>query len=668
MKKFIVAALSLAFSVIALGQSYPSPTYNNVAINGTATIPHAAITGGTISGLSPPIPVASGGTNSASASGTALDNITGFASTGFMSRTGAGTYSFTASTGSGSVVLAASPTIASPTVTGSFTATGLVTLADHATQAANTIIGNGTGSTASPTALAVPSCSATTNALTWTSSTGFTCNSSINAATLGGATFAAPGPIGSSTPSTGAFTTVNSAGPNVAGGNITAAYTSPGAYIAARTQSTSIGNQIYNTVTNGGGTDFDATESTVVIPNGSTLTGVNGFGSYVVNQNPASAGSRNGVNYFSVQTCAVNNGGCWAQNAILQDNTTYNTSSFTGINMIGAEYDLTATSTGTNIQGISLLGSSLVQPAGADGFTVGSLSTQNPGVATWSHSFVSSNGSSNVALYGGMLGGTSGNNLASQPIQLAYTNGSGTAYNWTLQALTNGAFNITDGAGATAHSINLNSNVNITAAAQTGANVASDNLLLNYRDASATAQDYQIAVGANQVLSFQSSAGNASAKYFFGGLIQPVSSIGIQGTTAGDNAQAGSIGEHPSSSVSSGSAVALTTATPANITSLSLSAGDWQVCGSIATNPNASTIQTVIEGGVSATSATLPPVTSGALALLNLTFATGAGQSFPVGCTRANITATTTYYLVMLSNFSGSTNSGYGTIWATRMR
>ena len=43
------------------------------------------------------------------------------------------------------------------TVTGSFTATGLVTLADMATQSAYTLLGNATGSTASPTAFTIPS-------------------------------------------------------------------------------------------------------------------------------------------------------------------------------------------------------------------------------------------------------------------------------------------------------------------------------------------------------------------------------------------------------------------------------------------------------------------------------------------------------------------------------
>src|SRR6202158_2913325 len=62
--------LLLAFvSSFAFGQNYPSPTYNNVTINGTATIPHAAITGGTITGLSAPIPISSGGTGAATATG-----------------------------------------------------------------------------------------------------------------------------------------------------------------------------------------------------------------------------------------------------------------------------------------------------------------------------------------------------------------------------------------------------------------------------------------------------------------------------------------------------------------------------------------------------------------------------------------------------------------------
>lgn len=49
MKKILIAVLM--WPLLALAQSYPSPTFQNFTVNGTATIPHAAITGGTISGI-----------------------------------------------------------------------------------------------------------------------------------------------------------------------------------------------------------------------------------------------------------------------------------------------------------------------------------------------------------------------------------------------------------------------------------------------------------------------------------------------------------------------------------------------------------------------------------------------------------------------------------------
>lgn len=53
--------------------------------------------------------------------------------------------------------------------------------------AANTVLANATGSSASPTAFSMPSCSATGNALNWTTSTGFTCQAGL--ATLASPTF-----------------------------------------------------------------------------------------------------------------------------------------------------------------------------------------------------------------------------------------------------------------------------------------------------------------------------------------------------------------------------------------------------------------------------------------------------------------------------------------------
>lgn len=66
-KLFAGLALVLA-SFGAMAQSYPSPTYNNVTINGTATVPHAAITGGSIAGT--PISGSTGAFTNSTVSGT----------------------------------------------------------------------------------------------------------------------------------------------------------------------------------------------------------------------------------------------------------------------------------------------------------------------------------------------------------------------------------------------------------------------------------------------------------------------------------------------------------------------------------------------------------------------------------------------------------------------
>ncbi len=80
------------------------------------------------------------------------------------------------------------------------------------TGATNTVLGNKTSATAAPTYMAVGTCSTAASALKWTTNTGFGCNTSIDAATLGTATFAAPGAIGGGTASTGAFTTISATG------------------------------------------------------------------------------------------------------------------------------------------------------------------------------------------------------------------------------------------------------------------------------------------------------------------------------------------------------------------------------------------------------------------------------------------------------------------------
>lgn len=86
--------------------------------------------------------------------------------------------------------------------------TGDLPFANLTQGATNTVLANATSGTADFAAFAMPSCDTATKALQWTTNTGFVCNSSINAATLGGATFAAPGTIGGGTPGAATFTTL----------------------------------------------------------------------------------------------------------------------------------------------------------------------------------------------------------------------------------------------------------------------------------------------------------------------------------------------------------------------------------------------------------------------------------------------------------------------------
>lgn len=99
-------------------------------------------------------------------------------------------------------------TLTSPALGGTVTGNNTIPLAILAQAATNTVLGNFTSGTANITAQNVVTCSTSASALKWTTDTGFGCNTSINAATLGGATFAAPGAIGGGTPGTGAFTTL----------------------------------------------------------------------------------------------------------------------------------------------------------------------------------------------------------------------------------------------------------------------------------------------------------------------------------------------------------------------------------------------------------------------------------------------------------------------------
>lgn len=140
---------------------------------------------------------------------------------------------------------------------------------------------------------------------------------------------------------------------------------------------------------------------------------------------------------------------------------------------------------------------------------------------------------------------------------------------------------------------------------------------------------------------------------------------GIVGTTTNDSAAAGKVGEYVESVIAAGSAVSLTTATAANVTSISLTAGDWDV-SSLVHFSMSGTTATVFAFGPHTVSANLP-ATDYVGDLRSLTGITDtlrlAGQ-----VQRFSLSGTTTIYLVAQSSFSAGTVAAYGTIRARRVR
>jgi hypothetical protein len=152
------------------------------------------------------------------------------------------------------------------------------------------------------------------------------------------------------------------------------------------------------------------------------------------------------------------------------------------------------------------------------------------------------------------------------------------------------------------------------------------------------------------------------------GSITTSQTAGIVGTTTNNNAAAGSVGEYATASAAS-TTVSLTTATPANVTSISLTAGDYDVQGVCVYQTAASTSVTQDICGISTTSATLGADGS----YTRSTFAAvvpGAVEyaDMPSPVFRVSLAATTTVYLVGQSTFTVSTQTAGGVIRARRVR
>lgn len=158
------------------------------------------------------------------------------------------------------------------------------------------------------------------------------------------------------------------------------------------------------------------------------------------------------------------------------------------------------------------------------------------------------------------------------------------------------------------------------------------------------------------------------------GVTTEISNLSVAGTntyvpplavTDGASAAAGLVGEVMRSTVTSGSAVSLVNGTAKTVTSLSLTAGDWDCRGTLAFLPNAATTISVIAGGLNTTTNILPGLAS---FFLDAPFATGIGASNAIAPQQINVSATTPLYMIAQSNFAANTMAAYGTEECRRMR
>lgn len=198
--------------------------------------------------------------------------------------------------------------------------------------------------------------------------------------------------------------------------------------------------------------------------------------------------------------------------------------------------------------------------------------------------------------------------------------------------------------------------------------IAANTVLANATGSSASPTAFAMPSCSTGVLQYTSGTGfvcgTSVATLGLTGILTPSTTAGIKGTTAGDNANAGSQGEAPTQTATSVSVTS--SAVAQNCTSVSLSAGDWDVDGSIAFLPNSGTTMQTPIASVNTTSATQQADPD--RAFISATFPVNNGAAFRVPRVRVNVTGSTTAFLVGTVTFSGGTMLMSCRIWARRPR
>lgn len=143
------------------------------------------------------------------------------------------------------------------------------------------------------------------------------------------------------------------------------------------------------------------------------------------------------------------------------------------------------------------------------------------------------------------------------------------------------------------------------------------------------------------------------------------------GVVNASEAAAGKVGEVLSDAIDSTAAVSLTTGVDQNILVLPLTAGDWDVYGSVAFITDSTISDSA--AAISLTSNTIPndiDELSQSTVYMPVSYTANFAPIYSLGGCRINISTPTDIYLVAYATFAGggATADAYGKIWARRAR
>lgn len=154
-------------------------------------------------------------------------------------------------------------------------------------------------------------------------------------------------------------------------------------------------------------------------------------------------------------------------------------------------------------------------------------------------------------------------------------------------------------------------------------------------------------------------------------LYNPTTAAALQGTTTNDNAVAGRVGEIIINGREVGAALSLTTGTAATLTSLALTAGDWDVDFIGHFNFGATTSVTRLISSIGTTNNTLNTAAANFSSWQHPTGLVLGDQgttSIPCQTIRVSLLAPTTIYGVVRADFTISTAVSYCAMRARRVR